>query len=420
MYKIFEVKIDGFWHRFDAKCRFNNDVNIVIGRNGTGKTTFINIINSILTVDAKGLVENEFCSVKIILKDSKNKTRTIEVQKNDNDDPIVHLEYKISTSKYSIAVSLFDDRRLPMLTRRRMSDQILQVKQELNSLVSISSLSVYRMRNTGDDESRDSRGSKVVSPVDRTLTQALYNLTEYQLGIVKSAQEVSEKLQKEVLASILYSEEDGKKEEKIPQFNREEEEQKLIETYAQLGVKGTMISKKIRLHTSAIEKTLKKIKESDSGSKLESIDLKPLEAFIQSKKIITLSLEAQKETEKIYSQLNLFIKILKDFIVDKDIGFSSGKLTVSGKYGEVDIQKLSSGEKQLIILMAEALLQNKNEHIFLTDEPELSLHIRWQRNIIPAVKEINPNSQVIVATHSPEIASKYSNNIFDMESLIDG
>ncbi|EKN5948203.1 ATP-binding protein, partial [Yersinia enterocolitica] len=55
-----------------------------------------------------------------------------------------------------------------------------------------------------------------------------------------------------------------------------------------------------------------------------------------------------------------------------------------------------------------------------TDEPELSLHIAWQKNIIPAIKELNPNAQIIAATHSPEVASNYKNSIFDMETLVHG
>ena len=54
----------------------------------------------------------------------------------------------------------------------------------------------------------------------------------------------------------------------------------------------------------------------------------------------------------------------------------------------------------------------------MADEPELSLHIAWQRQIIPAIRKINPNSQIIVATHSPEVASRYKESIFDMEKLI--
>ena len=103
---------------------------------------------------------------------------------------------------------------------------------------------------------------------------------------------------------------------------------------------------------------------------------------------------------------------------DKNFKFNSGRLVISNNSGEIDHTRLSSGEKQLIILLVEALLQNQHPHIFLADEPELSLHIAWQREIIPAVRQINPNAQVIVATHSPEIASKYRDFIFDMEELV--
>ncbi|UXY53569.1 ATP-binding protein [Pseudomonas tohonis] len=85
---------------------------------------------------------------------------------------------------------------------------------------------------------------------------------------------------------------------------------------------------------------------------------------------------------------------------------------------QLNVTKLSSGEKQLLILFTEALLQKKQPFVFLADEPELSLHIAWQRKIIPAVKSLNPNAQVIVATHSPEVASKYRSSIIDMEDIL--
>ena len=103
--------------------------------------------------------------------------------------------------------------------------------------------------------------------------------------------------------------------------------------------------------------------------------------------------------------------------MDKNFIFSkSGDLEIDGKGYPID--KLSSGEKQLLILLTEALLQNKESFIFLADEHELSLHIEWQREILPAVRRINPNAQVIVATHSPEIAGKYNDNIIQIKKSL--
>lgn len=78
---------------------------------------------------------------------------------------------------------------------------------------------------------------------------------------------------------------------------------------------------------------------------------------------------------------------------------------------------LSSGEKQLLILLTETLLQQNSPTIFIADEPELSLHIDWQRKIISSVRELNPNAQVIVATHSPEIAGLWTSNVINMANI---
>ena len=62
---------------------------------------------------------------------------------------------------------------------------------------------------------------------------------------------------------------------------------------------------------------------------------------------------------------------------------------------------LSSGEKQVLTLFVEALRAQMNS--FIVDEPEISMHIDWQRALIASLRELNPASQIIVATHSPEI-----------------
>ncbi|WP_409070870.1 AAA family ATPase [Hymenobacter sp. HSC-4F20] len=96
----------------------------------------------------------------------------------------------------------------------------------------------------------------------------------------------------------------------------------------------------------------------------------------------------------------------------------SGELTVEKDGSIIPIPQLSSGEKQLIILLTETLLQRNQPFIFLADEPELSLHIEWQAQVISSIKQLNPKSQIIVATHSPEITSGWINNVLQMESVV--
>lgn len=423
MFKVDELVIDGFWHRFDVRCKFNDDVNIIIGRNGTGKTTFMNILHSILTVELNGLSENEFDSAKVTLVDGSKK-KTIKVTKIDDDSyPLPVVEYQISRNKYRLRIISTDDRRYSLGMRRRLYEESLEVRNELDKLASVSSLSVYRLRHDDEYEVRDRHGSRMVmSPVDYRLSQALSKLTEFQLDLAQDAQKVSRSLQKEVLASILYNEDDAVEEGWKLSFDKEEERSSLVSAYTQLNAMDSDIRKKIRYHVSAIDKSISEIVESKNNDQNSgvAVDIKPLEALRKTRRIIDLSLKAKEETQEIYSQIELFLEIIKDFIPDKHFSFASGRLIIQNDFGEIDHVKLSSGEKQLIILMVEALLQKKEQHIFLADEPELSLHIAWQRKIIPAVKRLNPNSQVIVATHSPEVASRYKANIFDMEKLVGG
>lgn len=63
--------------------------------------------------------------------------------------------------------------------------------------------------------------------------------------------------------------------------------------------------------------------------------------------------------------------------------------------------KLSSGEKQMLVILLTVLVQDKQPCVLLMDEPEVSLHVEWQQRIIEIICEMNPNAQLILTTHSP-------------------
>jgi predicted ATPase len=68
--------------------------------------------------------------------------------------------------------------------------------------------------------------------------------------------------------------------------------------------------------------------------------------------------------------------------------------------------QLSAGEKQLLIIFFKFFLQEREHFITILDEPEISLHLEWQQNLIDAILKINPNAQLLIATHSPSIFGK--------------
>jgi predicted ATPase len=425
MYKIQNVNIDGFWHRCNAMCDFNTNVNIIIGKNGTGKTTFMNILHAILVVDLDGINNNDFDAIEIHLL-SNGKKRTVKAKKIDNDKYLFSMvEYQISQKKYNVRVISSDDIRVSMNYRRHAQEKSEEVRRALEDIVSVSSLSVYRLRNDDEYEVRDRHGSRVISPVDYRLSKVLRGLTRYQLSLSQDAREISTKLQKDVLASILYEEEDENQSRYTLDFEKDKERSNLISAYAQLNAIDKDVRKKITFHVNAIDSAIKEIKstfdnEEESSAKPPGNAFKSLEALRKSRNIIQMSLSAEKQTKSVFSQIDLFLETIKSFISNKDFKFESGDLRISNKQGLIPHDRLSSGEKQLLILLTEALLQNQKTHIFLADEPELSLHIEWQRQVIPAIRKLNPQAQIIVATHSPEVASNYSNSLIDMEEIING
>lgn len=108
--------------------------------------------------------------------------------------------------------------------------------------------------------------------------------------------------------------------------------------------------------------------------------------------------------------IELFLKTINEFINrsedEKCVQIDSeGKVCFTTKYciKPNKIQYLSSGEKQLITFFANLIFNVKNSCIFVVDEPELSLHLSWQKPFIAQILDINKNVQLVFATHSPEI-----------------
>ena len=65
--------------------------------------------------------------------------------------------------------------------------------------------------------------------------------------------------------------------------------------------------------------------------------------------------------------------------------------------------QLSSGEKQMLAILLTVLVENHQPYVLFMDEPEVSLHIEWQKRLIDLVVELNPNVQIILTTHSPAV-----------------
>ena len=65
--------------------------------------------------------------------------------------------------------------------------------------------------------------------------------------------------------------------------------------------------------------------------------------------------------------------------------------------------QLSSGEKQMLAILLTVLVEDNQHYVLFMDEPEVSLHIEWQKRLIDLCMELNPNVQIILTTHSPAV-----------------
>lgn len=427
MYKIKEVEIHGFWGKHSVKTKFHEDINIFIGQNGSGKTTFISILQSIIDVDIEKLFNLQY--EKVILRLSKVSSNIkIEVQKIAENLEYKEVIYKIGTSKYTLPfVSSTVDYKRSGRIHPRLRKQIEDLKLKMSEMLEFSYLSVHR--GAVETEERERYGRQF-NLVDIQLAKLNQKLARYQWQLEFKMNALSRQFQKDVLKLMLFDEEyDYIELKKRHTFDSEKSKIGLRQAFRDLGVYDPEIKSKIDNHISAVSKAVDSVNKYNEGKKegakggINVNNITPLTLVEKSNRIVRLSKEMEEEKNKIFEPINQYFKLLGGFIQEKTFDFSKDDrsgLTVYKEGEAFPLENLSSGEKQLIILFTEALLQKKKACIFIADEPELSLHISWQQKIIPSVVSINPNAQLIVATHSPEVVGKYRNSLINMKDIIYG
>lgn len=110
----------------------------------------------------------------------------------------------------------------------------------------------------------------------------------------------------------------------------------------------------------------------------------------------------------------LFLPTNKTIAIDPG---TNGLIFHRGKH-IVPLEKLSSGEKQLLLILFTVFLMEEQPYILLMDEPEISLHIGWQQELIDVLRKLNPKCQLIMTTHSPSIfGDGWGDKLFFIEDL---
>ena len=145
-------------------------------------------------------------------------------------------------------------------------------------------------------------------------------------------------------------------------------------------------------------------------NKIDSYIIADIPFYIQMRIINTANKESEKKLGNVRDEIIAEINGIFD-ILDMDttlIGMSTETIEILPIFTNLsgdkfDINELSSGEKQLFLRTLAIKMLNPENSIILIDEPELSLHPKWQQRIVDVYRKIGKNNQIIIATHSPHI-----------------
>jgi ABC-type lipoprotein export system ATPase subunit len=130
---------------------------------------------------------------------------------------------------------------------------------------------------------------------------------------------------------------------------------------------------------------------------------------------------AMQEVLNIKKQQERFLEIIDTLFKDTDKKIDRTKNEIAFICGGKTLTpyQLSSGEKQILVILLTVLIQNNKPSILFMDEPEISLHFDWQKKLIQYIKELNPNVQIILATHSPAVVMEgWLDKVSEISDLI--
>ena len=423
MNTIESVVIEGFWGDRTVELKFNEDVNFLIGRNGSGKTTLINLVAAALAADFQNLDRVAFDSITIRLSEvGGRKKPSVIVRKTDQHiPPFPGVTYYIKESAGAKAKEYslddFEEQfryrqyRMSMAheLRKRHGNSILE---QLSELVRVSWLSVHRYSGRQNREERSWE-----SAVDRKLEVLSNAFVRFFSKLSDGATDLLVDFQKKVFLSLLSDQTDVQITSQVRRLDFDQERAALEDIYKQFDLNPSQYKKKTTRHFGLLNEGLEKLND---GTGMSLSHLGALTGTVRIHAVVEEWNKLISQRRELFEPKETFLKILNSMVLGKEFFINEkNELSVTGSSGEpFSLTQLSSGEKQLLIVLGEALLQERRPWVYIADEPELSLHVSWQESLVRNLIAINPNAQIIFATHSPDIVSTYGDSVFDMQDAL--
>jgi ABC-type lipoprotein export system ATPase subunit len=421
------IQIINLWG-YPNEIQFHCDrkFNFLIGENGTGKTTVMNLIAATLTGDFERLDKTIFDSIKITLKtNGLNKKPSIEVRKTKKEGlPYCDITYIFKESQTTDPISYdfdaLEQERIyraapPRMIRDRMANnRYLDVRTQLASIVKVSWLSIHR---TGGDQNILNEEKRTLPAIDQKILNLNNQLVRHFSQLAGKYADHVVNFQKKTLLSVLTPEKTSSVLGQSITLDMDRERKSLASIFEVLGVEEKHYASKLQTHITRFSEAIK----ANSASSMTIEQFAALYHAWRSHALVQEYEALQKEKDKIFiSRDNFFILLNELFQGRKKVSLSKKNelefKTPDNK--QILIEELSSGEKQLLIILGEALLQQEQAYIYMADEPELSLHVKWQEALTSSISRLNPYAQIIFATHSPDIVNGHTDKIIEMGDLV--
>ena len=380
------LKVKGLNNRLDDEFEFNEDLNIFTGPNGSGKTTLLKLIWYLISGHlAQILVEIPFRSIAI-----QTDLFVLSMERVEPDEII--FDYRFGKEE-GVSEPIAIDAETGRVNRTDMDSVNFLEKRIARTTKRSLFFPTFRRIEGGF--------SRVPTDPDDSAIRFHASAPEMlQDSMLRFSDEVSINEHK-FIASI--STEDL----------RELLTQKYADIYAEITTRQAQV----------LEDISKEIQNNPDKDKVSEIPQDPSAVLNAIQKVN----EEREQLRKPFSVLSeLSRKILRYEAIrvtgrvvrgENTDGITLGEgrdgITVEEAKDAIASDKLSSGEKQMLSFLCYNAFYN-NTPIFI-DEPELSLHIDWQRLLLPTLLDQSTGNQFFIATHSPFIFTGYPDKEFMLD-----